>query len=60
MAYKVASPLDGQAAWVICDYLITVAVSRLHLPGHVPPRVNQDDFKEIISLVLKGLPRPDY
>ena len=60
MAYPVVSPLDGQRAWVVCDYLTTVAVSRLHIPGRVVPRVEQEDFNRIVALALRGLPRPDY
>ena len=58
MAYPMVSPLDGKQTWVICDYLTTVAVSRLHLPGRVPPRVGRDDFNKIVMLVREGLPRP--
>lgn len=56
-AYPITSPLDGQRAWVVCDYLTTVAVSRLHMPGRVVPRVEQADFNRIVALALKGLPR---
>ena len=61
MAYSIVSPLDGQRSWVICDYLTTVAVSRLQLPGDpVVPRVKQDDFNKIMALVRCGLPRSDF
>ena len=30
MAYPIIESLDRQRAWVICDYLTTVAVSRFH------------------------------
>ena len=59
-AYPIASPLDGQRAWVVCDYLTTVAVSRLHMPGQAVPRVERADFNRIVALVLQELPRPDY
>lgn len=60
MGYPMVSPLDGQRVWVICDYLTTVAVSRLHMPGRVVPRIGQDDFNRIVALALQGLPRPDH
>lgn len=60
MAYPMASPLDGQRVWVICDYLTTVAVSRLHMPGRAVPRIGQEDFNRIVGLALQGLPRPDH
>ena len=59
-AYPLASPIDGQRTWVICDYLTTVAVSRLHMPGRAVPRIGQDDFNRIVALALQGLPRPDH
>ncbi len=59
-AYPIISPLDGRRAWVICDYLTTVAVSRLHIPGRVVPRVERVDFNRIVALALLELPRPDY
>lgn len=60
MAYPMASPLDRQRVWVICDYLTTVAVSRLHMPDRVVPRIGQGDFNRIVALALQGLPRPDH
>ena len=59
MAYPIDIP-NMQRSWVICDYLTTVAVSRLHLPGRVALRIGQEDFNKIVALVLKGLPRPDH
>ena len=55
-AYPLVSPLDGQRSWVICDYLATVAVSRLHLPGRMVPRVEPDDFNRIVELAKRWLP----
>ena len=60
MAYAVRSPIDGKQAWVICDYLTTVAVSRLSPPGRVVPRIGQVDFNRIVERVLSALPRPDH
>ena len=59
-AYPIISPLDGQKTWVICDYLTTIATSRLHLPGRVVPRVTQADFNQIVTIALQALPRPDH
>lgn len=56
MAYPMVSPIDGQRTWVICDYLTTIAVSRLHMPGRFAPRVSQEDFNRILSIVLQNLP----
>ena len=60
MAYPMVSPLDGRRTWVICNYLTTIAVSRLHLPGHAVPQVERDDFGRIVDLVWEALPHPGY
>lgn len=60
MAYPMASPLDGQRVWVICDYLTTVAVSRLHLPGRTVPRISQEDFNRIVGFALQNLPQASH
>lgn len=59
-AYPVVSPIDGKQAWVICDYLTTVAVSRLSPPGRVVPRLDQENFDQILNLAFEGLPRPGH
>ena len=53
--YFVVSPLDGQRAWVVCDYLTTMAVSRLYISRKAVPRLKQDDFNQIVTLALQGL-----
>lgn len=60
MVYEMVSPIGGQKAWVICNYLTTVAVSRLHLPSNPPPRVNKEDFRNILTIVMNILPSPDH
>lgn len=60
LAYSLTSPLDETRSWVICNYLTTVAVSRLHMPGRAAPRIQLEDFNEIVALALKELPRPDH
>ncbi len=59
MAYPIKIP-DMRISWVICDYLTTVAVSRLHLSENYAKRVKQDDFNKIVDLARKNLPHPDY
>ena len=60
MAHSIVSPLDKRRSWEFCDYLTSVAVSRLHLPGPAVPRVGRDDCNKIVALGQKGLPRSDY
>jgi mRNA interferase MazF len=57
-AYRIVSPIDGKDTWVICDYLISLAVSRLSPPDRVIPRVDEDDFNKIIELAYSLLPTP--
>ncbi|MCY4151542.1 MAG: type II toxin-antitoxin system PemK/MazF family toxin [Aestuariivita sp.] len=59
-AYPLNSPLEGNRAWVICDSLTTLAVSRLHMPGKTVPRLEKEVFTNIVKLALGVLPRPDY
>lgn len=56
-AYRVESPIDGEPSWVICDYLTTVAVSRLSPPRRVIPRLNQTDFDRVLAITFARLPR---
>ncbi|WP_374765318.1 type II toxin-antitoxin system PemK/MazF family toxin [Yunchengibacter salinarum] len=59
-AYSIQSPLEAKPAWVICDHLMTVAVSRLSPPGRTIPRISQEDFEHIKQLALKNLPYSFY
>ena len=59
-AYVVVSPINGKENWVICNYLTTVAVSRLSMPNGGVNRLDQQDFNNIIGIALKELPRSDY
>ena len=56
-AYKLRTSLDAsRVSWAICDKPMTVAVSRLQ-PHRTIPRIAEDEFNEIIKLVLAWLPR---
>ena len=59
-AYEVVSPINNKRTWVICNYLTTVAVSRLSIPNGGITRLDQQDFNNIIGIALNELPRPDY
>lgn len=57
LAYPLRTTIDGRAAWAICDKPCTVAVSRL-VPGQgAIVRMPQDEFHEMLKLVLDLLPR---
>ena len=58
MACPIINPVNKRQSWVICDHPTTVAVSRLHLPGRTMLRMEEDDFKKIVDLMWKILPRP--
>lgn len=57
-AYHLASPIDGTSSWVVCNHILTVAVSRLSPPDRVIPRVSQEDFDKILALMFSHLPLP--
>ena len=56
-AFQIQLPLSKRKTWVICDYITTVATSRLCQPGqsHIP-RVSDADFEKIIAKVFANLP----
>lgn len=58
-AYPLETTIDGRAAWAICDKLTTVAVSRLSPHKTGIARMPQEEFDEIVRLVLQWLPSPD-
>lgn len=63
MAHPIISPINGLPAAVICDYITTVAVSRLSPPdwrGKGIPRVSDADFIAALKLAFGNLPDPDY
>ena len=55
-AFPIQSPLGSKQAWVICDHMMTVAVSRLSPPGRIIPRISEDVFEQIKKCALKNLP----
>ena len=55
-AFSLKTTIDGQTAWAICDKLTTVAVSRLTPDKGGIHRLPEDEFNEIIRLVLNWLP----
>lgn len=56
-AYKLTTLIDGkQDSWAICDKLVSLAVSRLE-PRRTIPRITIDELNQIMTLVLKWLPR---
>jgi mRNA interferase MazF len=58
-AYKQTTTIDGREhSWALCDKITTLAVSRLSADKAGIRRMPEDEFNEILSLVLKWLPRP--
>ncbi|WP_035092761.1 type II toxin-antitoxin system PemK/MazF family toxin [Aquimarina macrocephali] len=57
-AFPIDTIFDGLGGWAICDKPTTVAVSRLssHRDGVI--RMNEEQFNEMLSLVLDWLPKP--
>jgi mRNA interferase MazF len=57
LAFPLRTTIDGRAGWAICDKPTTVAVSRL-VPAHgVVARMPQDEFDEMLAVVLGLLPK---
>jgi len=52
VSVSVCSPIDGRDAWVICNHVTTVAVSRLTVAGH---RVPEATYSEIQAKVTDSL-----
>ena len=57
-AFPLRTTIDGKAAWGICDKPTTVAVSRLTPDKQGIRRMPDDEFQELLSLVLDFLPSP--
>ena len=56
-AVPIESPFSEEKIWVICNYITTVAVSRLSQKKREPiHRVSEKDFGIIKSRVLANLP----
>jgi mRNA interferase MazF len=54
-AHRLATTIDGQPSWAICDKPTTLAVSRLS-PGKAGiVRVSEDEYKSVLALMLKWL-----
>jgi len=50
--------IDGRDAWAICNQPSTVAPSRLSPAKGKVPRLSEAEFKEVLVLLLRWLPRP--
>lgn len=55
-AFPLRTTIDGRAAWAICDKPCTVAVSRLLPDKNGIRRLPQDEFDDMVRLVLRWLP----
>jgi mRNA interferase MazF len=55
-AFPLRTTIDGRAAWAICDKPSTVAVSRLLPDRSGIARMPEDEFHELLKLVLEWLP----
>ncbi|MBK9584349.1 MAG: type II toxin-antitoxin system PemK/MazF family toxin [Alphaproteobacteria bacterium] len=57
-AFPLRTTIDGRAAWAICDKITTVAVSRLVQDHKGIKRMPEDEFNDMLLLVLDCLPKP--
>jgi len=56
-AYPLRTTIDGKAAWAICDKPTTVAVSRLVPDKSGMVRMPEDEFHDMLAMVLNWLPK---
>ena len=56
-AFPLQTTIDGRAAWAICDKPSTFAVSRLLPDKNGIRRLPEDEFNELLGLVLDWLPK---
>lgn len=56
-AFPLRTTIDGRAGWAICDKPTTVAVSRLLPDKGGVARMPEDEFLELLALVLAWLPK---
>lgn len=60
LAFPMMTTIDGRAAWAICDKPTTVAVSRLVATHGVVKRMPENEFNQMLAIVLGLLPKvPD-
>jgi mRNA interferase MazF len=55
-AFPMRTTIDGKAAWAICDKPSTFAVSRLIQHYGSVPRMPEDEFRELLGVLLSWLP----
>ena len=56
-AFPLKETIDGKAAWAICDKPSTVAVSRLTIDKGGIKRMSQEEFNEMLAMLLNRLPK---
>lgn len=56
-AFRLRTTIDGRQGWAICDKLTTVAVSRLLPAQGLIVRLPDDEFNEMLKVVLDLLPK---
>ena len=54
-AHPLKTTIDGKPSWAICDKPTTMAVSRLSVGKAGLVRLPEDEFNEVLALMLKWL-----
>ena len=57
-AFPLHTTIDGKAAWAICNYPTTIAVSRLIPHKSQIIRMPEGEFNDMLSLIHSYLPSP--
>lgn len=53
---RIRSPIDGRNAWIVCNHVTTMAVSRL-LPVHKKPLISKEEYQDVIEKIVGNLAR---
>ena len=57
-AHELSVSLDARKTWAVCNHLYTVSPSRLFPDKNGIPRLSEIEFDQILSRVLRWLPKP--
>jgi len=57
-AFPLKTTIDGKAAWAICNYPTTIAVSRLIQDKKGIKKIPNDEFNELLTKIFEYLPAP--
>jgi len=54
LSVGIRSPLDGRNAWIVCNHVTTMAVSRL-LPSHGKRLISEEEYRDVMDKIVDNL-----